>query len=77
MTQKDIDKLNQIKNNPKDYTKTSIKYLKNFSLFLWGEEVTNTIFDPNDTCFCSANLREQYKLKFFKKYNTEINNIQF
>ena len=77
LTDKDFIKINEIKNNKKDKTKPSIKWLKKYSLLLWDQETTDKIFDPNDTCLCSVNHREQYKLKFFKKYDEELNNIQF
>lgn len=57
------EKVRRIIDNDKDYSKISIKILKEWIEVNYPEQ-TDIIFDPKDTCFCSAMMRKQYKQKF-------------
>lgn len=50
-----------------DKTKYTVKRLKEITIANWPD-LTDSIFDPKDTCFCSVSMRLQYKNKFINHY---------
>jgi len=58
-------------NNIEDKSKISTAKAKSIALNLYSVEIVNSIFDPNDTCFCSVRMRILYKQKFKKYYYNE------
>ena len=69
LTDKEVDIINKVLANEKQYDKISIKTLKEVSQRIWTDEITNSIFDPTDTCFCSSQMRKVYRERWVKKWN--------
>jgi len=69
MNELEINKLNKILDNDKDNTKMSVKFLKEITIKYWPDN-TDSIFNSDDTCFCSLSRRTLYKNRFISFYDT-------
>lgn len=67
MNEKDKEWIESVIGDTNDNTKYTIKRLKEITNNNWPD-VTDSIFDPKDTCLCSASMRKQYKNKFINHY---------
>lgn len=73
MEERDRVRIEGIITNDMDYSKITTKWLKEI-VNKYNPELTDNIFDPNDTCFCSSTNRKKYKRQFINYWNNHYKN---
>lgn len=69
MSEKEREKIESIIINEKDWTKMSMKFLKGICEKYYPN-ITYSIFNEDDTCFCSLTLRKKYRNGFISFWSS-------